>query len=463
MYSLMSTRISADASANRNFASERASSVFPTPVGPLKMNEPIGRFGILEPSAAAPDRPADRLDGLVLPDHVLVQLVLHPQQAAGLRLLQPRHGNSRPPADDERDLLLAEDRAVRLAPLLPLLLLLPDLALDLPLLVTERGGLLEVLVAHGGFLVAVHLLQLRLERGHLRRRRLRGEPRPRTRFVDHVDRLVGQEPVGDVALRLLRRDEQRRVGDRHLVMILVLLSQPLENLHRLVDRGRIDDDRLEAALERAVLLDVLAVLVERRRTDALQLTARERGLQHVARVDRAFGRARADERVQLVDEQDDVLVLGDLVHDRLEPLLELAAVLRAGDDRRHVERQDAVVAQRLRALAVRDELRQPFDDRRLADAGLADEHRVVLLAAREHLHHALDLLGATDRRVELPLGGELRQVAAEVVERRSLGLLLALGRGAAAAARRPTPARHPAAAASPCRGCAASPRAPPRG
>ena len=209
------------------------------------------------------------------------------------------------------------------------------------------------------------------------------------------------------------------------------LRRPLQDLHRLVDRRRIDDHRLEATLERAVLLDVLAVLVERRRADALQLSARQRRLQHVGRVDRAFGRARADERVQLVDEQDDLLVLRDLVHDRLEALLELAAILGAGDDRRHVERQHAVVAQRLRALAVGDELREPLDDRRLADAGFADEDRVVLLAAREHFHHALDFLGAPDRRIELPLGRELRQIAAEMVERRRLGLLLALGRRAA--------------------------------
>jgi hypothetical protein len=51
--------------------------------------------------------------------------------------------------------------------------------------------------------------------------------------------------------------------------------------------------------------------------------------------------------VQLVDEQDDLLVLRDLVHHRLEALLELAAVLRAGDDGRHVEREHAVVAERL--------------------------------------------------------------------------------------------------------------------
>ena len=60
--------------------------------------------------------------------------------------------------------------------------------------------------------------------------------------------------------------------------------------------------RLEPAFERGVLLDVLAVLVERRGPDHAQLAARQHRLDHVAGVHRAFGRAGADDRVQLVDE-----------------------------------------------------------------------------------------------------------------------------------------------------------------
>ena len=41
----MSTRSNAASSSNMNSASARASSVLPTPVGPRKMNDPIGRFG----------------------------------------------------------------------------------------------------------------------------------------------------------------------------------------------------------------------------------------------------------------------------------------------------------------------------------------------------------------------------------------------------------------------------------
>ena len=176
--------------------------------------------------------------------------------------------------------------------------------------------------------------------------------------------------------------------------------------------------RLEAPLERRVLLDVLAVLVERRRADGVQLAAREHRLEHVRRVHRAFGRAGADDGVQLVDEQDDLPCgVGDFLEHRLQPLLELAAVLRAGDQRAHVERDDPLVLQPFGHVLADDALRQPFDDGGLADAGLADEHRVVLGAARQHLDDAADLLVAADDRIELALARELGEVAAVALER----------------------------------------------
>ena len=68
-------------------------------------------------------------------------------------------------------------------------------------------------------------------------------------------------------------------------------------------------------------------------------------------------------------------------------------------------------------VAVDDPLREALDDRRLADAGLADQHRVVLGPAREHLDHAADLLVAADHRVELAGLGVGGQVAAELLQR----------------------------------------------
>ena len=70
--------------------------------------------------------------------------------------------------------------------------------------------------------------------------------------------------------------------------------------------GSPDQHGLEAPLERRVLLDVRAVLVERRRADGTQLTASEHRLEQVARGDRALGGTRTDDRVELVDEEDDL-------------------------------------------------------------------------------------------------------------------------------------------------------------
>ncbi len=89
---------------------------------------------------------------------------------------------------------------------------------------------------------------------------------------------------------------------------LVPFFQPAEDRDRVLDRRLIDEDRLEAAFEGRVFLDVLAVLVERGRADAVQFAAGEHRLEQVAGVHRAFGLARADDRVQFVDEQDDLAV-----------------------------------------------------------------------------------------------------------------------------------------------------------
>src|SRR5262249_17229728 len=88
------------------------------------------------------------------------------------------------------------------------------------------------------------------------------------------------------------------------------------------------------------------------------------------------------------------------LHDGLEALFELAAVLRAGDDQREIERQDALVGEERRHVTLGEALRQAFHDGGLADAGLADQHRVVLGAAAEDLDDALELVIAPDQRIE---------------------------------------------------------------
>ncbi len=112
---------------------------------------------------------------------------------------------------------------------------------------------------------------------------------------------------------------------------LVALLQPAQDRDRVGDRRRFDDDGLETALERGVLLDVLAVLVECRGADETQFAPRQHRLDHVAGVHRTLGGAGTDDRVQLVDEGDYLAFrVRDLLQHGLQALLELSAVLGAG-------------------------------------------------------------------------------------------------------------------------------------
>ena len=207
---------------------------------------------------------------------------------------------------------------------------------------------------------------------------------------------------------------------------LVALAQTSQDADRVLDGRLADDDRLEPALERGVLFDVLPVFVERRRADRVQLATRQHRLQHVRRVHRALRRAGTDDRVQLVDEQDDLSFrIEDFLQDRFQPLLEFPSVLRAGHERAHVQRDDALALETLGHVAADDAAGESFDDGGLADAGLADQHRVVLRAPRQHLNDTTDLFVAADDRVELAAARQVGQIAAVPLESliRAFGVL----------------------------------------
>ncbi len=203
----------------------------------------------------------------------------------------------------------------------------------------------------------------------------------------------------------------------HVVMRLVAGLQPTEDGDSVFDAGLVDVDRLEAAFQGGVFFDVLAIFVERGGADAAQLAASQRRLQQVGRVAASLGRAGADHRVQLVDEEDDV-ALGRLhfLEHGLEALFELAAELGAGDQRAQIERDDSLVLEALGHVVLHDAQGEAFGDGRFADARLADEHGIVLGAARQHLDDAADFLVAADDRIELALAGALDQIDAVLLQ-----------------------------------------------
>src|SRR3989442_14995035 len=123
-------------SADQNLGERPRQLALPA-AGGAEEDERAGRaLRVLDPGAGAADRARDGLDRGVLPDHALVQLLLHLDQLLRLGLGELEDRDARPHRHDVGDLLLADLGLLLLAlALAPALLELALLLRQLPLLV----------------------------------------------------------------------------------------------------------------------------------------------------------------------------------------------------------------------------------------------------------------------------------------------------------------------------------------
>ena len=248
------------------------------------------------------------------------------------------------------------------------------------------------------------------------------QPDARGGLIHEVDGLVRQKAIADIPVGQADGGLKRLVGDLHLVMRLVAVAQALENGQGLLGGGLAHLDGLEAALERGVLFNVLAVFVQGSRADALQLAAGESGLEDVGGVQAAFGLAGAHQRVEFINKEDDVSLLFDILDGVLEALLKFAAVFAASDHAAKVQRKNTLAGEGFGHLAGHDHLGQALHHGAFAHARLADEDGVVFRAAAHDLHDALNFRAAADHGVEFAVLRGLGQVAAVFFQNAAFGL-----------------------------------------
>ncbi|MNS52490.1 hypothetical protein D3C72_852070 [compost metagenome] len=400
--------------------------------------------GILQAGARTAHRFRHRLNGLALPDNGLGKLVFHAQQLVALAFQHLVDRNARPAGNDMGDVIgrdnflnhrtdtaavagfrrsqflfeAGNDAIGQLASALELAVALGNrqfvagfvqpllqvcgvaelLLFRLPagrqriclffrigqlvleLLEAVGGGLVRLLLQ--GFAFDLQLNDAAVQFVQFFRLGIHLHAKTRSGFVHQVDCLIRQEPVGDVAVGKRRSCNKGGIRDTNLVVLFVFFLQPAQDRDRVLNGRLIHQHRLETAGKGRILFHMLAIFIERGGADAVQLTAGKGGLQEVGRVHRAIGLAGADQRVHLVDEQDDAAVFGlHLVQHSLQTLFKLTAIFRTGNQRAHIERHQLLVLQAFGHVAIDDAQRKTFGNRRFTDAGFTDQHGIVLGAA----------------------------------------------------------------------------------
>ena len=111
---------------------------------------------------------------------------------------------------------------------------------------------------------------------HLSRSRIHLGANHGTCFIYKVNRLIRQETVGDIAVGKRRSRNQCAVVNFYAMEHFIAFFQAAQNRNCIFDGRLFYHDGLETALQRGVFFDILAILVQRCRADAVQLTARQK-------------------------------------------------------------------------------------------------------------------------------------------------------------------------------------------
>src|SRR5207249_3502183 len=170
MNSDMSNRIKDFSLPNRNWASDRAISVFPTPVGPRNKNEPAGRWGDFKP---ARDRRMARASALMAWSWLTIRRCSSSSILESLCISSSLIELTGTPVQRETTSSIS---ALVTTPMLLVLVML---------------GLFEVLARDRAFHPRDDELDAALDVGHFRRQRCLAKLDTRAGFIEKVDGFIG--------------------------------------------------------------------------------------------------------------------------------------------------------------------------------------------------------------------------------------------------------------------------------
>ena len=166
------------------------------------------------------------------------------------------------------------------------------------------------------------------------------------------------------------------------MMHFVFFLQTPQNCDRVIYSRFKHHNFLKTAFKSGIFFNILSVLIEGRRAYTVQFSARERWLEHVARINCTLSLASTHHRMKFINKQYDLtLLFSEIVKDSLQPLFELAPKFCPGDQCGKVKCQQSFGSHSFGHFAIYDPLRETLNNGGLPDARLSNQHWVVLCPA----------------------------------------------------------------------------------
>ena len=159
------------------------------------------------------------------------------------------------------------------------------------------------------------------------------------RLVHQINGFVGQKTVGDVTVGEFDGGNNSIVLDAHAVVEFVFFFDTAQNRNGIWHVGFVHQNQLKTPLQSLVFFDVFLVFFKRGGSNGVQFAARQCGFEQVGRVHGTFAAARANERVDFVNKQNNLPVaVGYFLDYGFESFFKFAFVFGTRNEQTHVER-----------------------------------------------------------------------------------------------------------------------------
>ena len=121
--------------------------------------------------------------------------------------------------------------------------------------------------------------------------------------------------------------------------------------------------------------------------------------------------------MKLINKEDDIsLTLLHFLQNSFQTFLKLASVLGSRNKRAHVQRENLLILQAFRHITGNDPLSKALYCGGFANAGLADQNRIILSLTGQDPDNIADLRVTSDHRIQLLVPGFLHQILAVFVQ-----------------------------------------------
>ena len=231
----------------------------------------------------------------------------------------------------------------------------------------------------------------------------------RARLVEHVDGAVGQPVVAQVPRRQLRRRLERVVGVAHAVMRLRSASAAPAGSCTV---SWIDGSSIVIFCSRRASARSFSMCLNS--SCVVEPTTRSWPVVRIGLI--SVARSIVPPVVAPAPTVEWISSMKRIGIGRFASAVMTALKRSSKSPRKRVPASSAPVSsektsapfEQLGHVVLQQPRREPFGERGLADAGVADEDRIVLAPPAEDLHRALQLVGAADQRIELAGRGRAR-------------------------------------------------------